>query len=139
MSLARSQGTLKYKEHKIFAPLDPPPKILMKRKLLKPITDQLKNNNIRFRWSPKSDIIVARNGAQYRAGSVACLRRKHVLICRHSFIFWAAHRAKWATVEWLGCQGMRWPSSLALLLEKRKGPNHVFWVYILCLIFGETR
>lgn len=70
LSLARHQGALKFNEHRIIALLDLPPEILQKRKLLKPITDHLKNKNIQFRWSLMSDIIVARNGAQYRAEDV---------------------------------------------------------------------
>lgn len=67
LAAARRQGALKYKEYKILALLDLPAESLLKRKILKPITDQLKNKNVRFLWSPTSDLIVARNGAQYRA------------------------------------------------------------------------
>lgn len=71
LSATRRQRSLHYKEHTILALLDLPPEALTKRKLLKPITDQLKSKNVRFRWSPTSDVIVARNGAQYRAEDVA--------------------------------------------------------------------
>lgn len=49
-------------------------------------------------------------------------------------VFWAAHQAKrsaigtqlglsrWATVEWQGRRGLRWPGLLPLLFEGRKGP-----------------
>lgn len=67
MTMARHQRALKYKNHNIIALLDLPPDILAKRKVLKPITDQLKSKNVRFRWSATSDIIVMKDGAQYRA------------------------------------------------------------------------
>lgn len=70
MNVARRLGTLKYKDHKIIALLDLPPEMLAKRKTLKPITDQLKNKNVRFWWSAMSDVIVTRNGAQYRAEDI---------------------------------------------------------------------
>lgn len=50
--------------------LDLPPETLLKRKMLKPITDHLKTKNVRFRWSPTLDLIVARDGAQYRAKDI---------------------------------------------------------------------
>lgn len=65
LAAARWQGALKYKECKIL--LDLPSESLLKRNMLQPITDHLKNKNVRFRWSPTSDLIVARNGAQYGA------------------------------------------------------------------------
>lgn len=67
LAAARRQGVLNYKECSILAMLDLTPESLLKRKMLKPITDQLKNKNVRFRWSPTSDLVVARNRAQYRA------------------------------------------------------------------------
>lgn len=70
MTLARHQRVLKYKKYSIIALLDLPADILAKRKMLKPITDQLKSKNIRFRWSAISDIIVVKDGAQYRAEDV---------------------------------------------------------------------
>lgn len=71
LSATRRQGSLRYNDYKILALLDLPPEALNKRKLLKPIMDQLKSNNVWFRWSPTSDVIVARNGAQYRAKDVS--------------------------------------------------------------------
>lgn len=50
--------------------LDLPPDVLLKRKTLTPITDYLKAKNIRFRWSATSDIIVIRDGTQYKANNV---------------------------------------------------------------------
>lgn len=71
LAVTRRQRSLKYNDHTILALLDLPPETLAKRKLLKPITDQLRSKNVRFRWSPTSDVIVARNGAQYRAEDVS--------------------------------------------------------------------
>lgn len=45
--------------------------ILMKRKTLKPITDQLKAKNVRFRWNTASDVVVVKDGAQYKAEDLA--------------------------------------------------------------------
>lgn len=70
LSAARQQGALKYQERTVLALFDLPPESLMKRKQLKPITDHLKTKNVRFRWSPTSDLIVTRNGAQYRAEDI---------------------------------------------------------------------
>ncbi|XP_054840374.1 uncharacterized protein LOC129333070 [Eublepharis macularius] len=67
-------------------------------------------------------------------GAAACYTRKRVLICGHSMVFWAARQAKktqfgsqlglslWATVEWQGRRGLRWPGLLPLLFEGRCGP-----------------
>lgn len=71
ITVARCQGALKYKEHKIIALLDLSPEILTKRKTMKPVTNQLKNKNVKFRWSVMSDVILVRDGAQYRAEDLA--------------------------------------------------------------------
>lgn len=66
LQLARASGPLKYKDHSIQVLLDLPPEILAKRRLLKPVTECLHENRIRFRWST-SDILVYREGRQLRA------------------------------------------------------------------------
>lgn len=71
LQLARKSSALQYKGTKVLALLDLPSEILMKRKLLKPITDRLKAENVRFHWSAASDIIVVRDGAQFTADDVA--------------------------------------------------------------------
>lgn len=71
----------------------------------------------------------------FLVGTVPCQGRQRILICGHSIVFWAAHRARripigsqlrlngWATVEWQGHQGLRWSGGLLpLLLEGRTGP-----------------
>lgn len=71
LQLAQNSSALQYKGTKILALLDLPSEVLMKRKLLKPITDQLKAKNVRFRWSATSNIIVVRDGAQFKAEDIA--------------------------------------------------------------------
>ncbi|KAL8202986.1 UNVERIFIED_CONTAM: hypothetical protein K2H54_034715 [Gekko kuhli] len=68
------------------------------------------------------------------AGLVARQKRLKVLICGHSYIFWAAHRARrtsvgtqlglsqWAQVEWLGRRGLQWAGLLRLLFQEWDGP-----------------
>lgn len=70
MAVARHQRALKYKNHNVLALLDLPPDVLSKRKMMKPITDQLKSKNVRFRWSATSDVIVVKDGAQFRAEDI---------------------------------------------------------------------
>lgn len=57
-----------------------------------------------------------------------------MLICGHSYVFWAAHRAgrsafgtqlglgRWADITWMGRQEMQWSGLLPLLFEEYKGP-----------------
>lgn len=71
LQMARQSSALQYKGSRVLVLLDLPSEVLMKRKLLKPITDHLKAKNVRFRWSAASDIIVNRDGAQYKADDVA--------------------------------------------------------------------
>lgn len=70
LQLARAGGPLKYKDHPIQVLLDLPPEILAKRHLLKPVTECLHENRIRFRWSPTSNILVYREGRQLRAEDI---------------------------------------------------------------------
>lgn len=68
--------------------------------------------------------------------------RLRVLICGHSMIFWAAHRAKrsaagsqlglsrMATVEWRGRRGLRWPGLFPLLFREGTAPPHVLLVHL---------
>lgn len=60
-------GPLKYENCTIQVLLDLALDILAKRHLLKPITESLHANKIRFRWSPSSDILVFKEGHQIRA------------------------------------------------------------------------
>lgn len=71
LQTARQKGSLKYKTLKVLVLLDLPPDILLKRKILKPITDLLKSKNVGFQWNVASDIIVIRDGIQYKAGDIA--------------------------------------------------------------------
>ncbi|XP_015262016.1 PREDICTED: uncharacterized protein LOC107106395, partial [Gekko japonicus] len=64
-----------------------------------------------------------------RLGFLVIAERKRVLICGHSFVFWAAHRAsgtalgsqlglsQWATIEWQGRHGLLWEGLLPLLFQ----------------------
>ncbi|XP_054830429.1 uncharacterized protein LOC129343873 [Eublepharis macularius] len=76
-------------------------------------------------------------------GAVAHRGRCSILICGHSFVFWAAHQAKrtafgsqlglsqWATVEWQGRRGLRWPGLLPLLFEGRCAPPpHILVIHL---------
>lgn len=68
---ARSGAALKFGDHPIQILLDLPPDVLAKRRTLKAVTDTLRNNNIRFRWYPLSDVLVYRDGKQLRAEDAA--------------------------------------------------------------------
>lgn len=59
---ARTGGIMKYEDHTIQVLLDLGPNILAKRHTLKLVTEILRGNNIRFRWSPLSDILVFKDG-----------------------------------------------------------------------------
>ncbi|KAL8221111.1 UNVERIFIED_CONTAM: hypothetical protein K2H54_059407 [Gekko kuhli] len=64
---ARLKGKLTFKENKIIVLLDLSTETLEKRKSLKLFSAKLYAANIRFRWSPASDIVVYKNGAQHLA------------------------------------------------------------------------
>lgn len=64
-------SSLKYKGTKVLVLLDLPLEVLMKHKTLKPITHYLKAKNIQFCWSAASDIIIVRDGTQYKPDDVA--------------------------------------------------------------------
>lgn len=66
LQFARKNGALFYLGNKVIVLLDLPQEILMKRKSLKVIMDQLKAKNIRFRWTVSSDVVVVKDGAQLR-------------------------------------------------------------------------
>lgn len=68
---ARTGGPLKFEDCTIQVLLDLAPDVLAKRRLLKPITECLHNNKIRFRWSPASDVLVYKEGRQYHAEDLA--------------------------------------------------------------------
>lgn len=70
LHLARRGGALSYLGSNIIV-LDLPQGILLKRKSLKPITDQLKSKNVHFRWNNVSDIVVVKDGTQYKAEDLA--------------------------------------------------------------------
>lgn len=36
-----------------------------------PITDKLKEHGVRFRWNAASDVVVVREGAQFKAADIA--------------------------------------------------------------------
>lgn len=71
LAMARRAGSLSFSGAKVIVLLDLPQEVLQKRRCLKPITDQLKAKNIRFRWSAASEVIVFKDGAQYRAEDLA--------------------------------------------------------------------
>lgn len=49
--------------------------MLLKRKMLKPITDKLKSSNVRFKWNSASDVVVVREGQQHKASDLEAGRR----------------------------------------------------------------
>lgn len=67
---ARNVTQAYFQDAKISFLLDLPPDILLKRKMLKPITDKLKNSNVRFRWNNVSDVVVVKEGQQYKASDI---------------------------------------------------------------------
>lgn len=69
--MARSTRSLAFSGSKILVVLDLPQEVLLKRRGMKPITDQLKSKGIRFRWSSSSDVVVVKDGAQYKAEDLA--------------------------------------------------------------------
>lgn len=71
LQLVRKSIPLVYSGSKILVLLDLSQEILLKRKNLKPITDQLKARGIRFGWNATSDIVVLKDGAQYKAEDIA--------------------------------------------------------------------
>ncbi|XP_054844968.1 uncharacterized protein LOC129336035 [Eublepharis macularius] len=88
-------------------------------------------------------------------GVVSHRGRLRILICRHSMVFWAVHQAKrtqmgsqlglseWATVEWQGRRGLRWPGLMPLLFRERRGlPPHILVIHLggndLGLIKGKA-
>lgn len=71
LQMAQNSSAIHYKGAKILVLLDLPVEVLPKRKTLKSITDLLKANNVQFRWSATSDIVVIRDGAQYKADDIA--------------------------------------------------------------------
>lgn len=71
LKLACGGGALSYSGSKIIILLDLPQEILLKRKTLKPIIDQLKAKNIRFRWHTASDVVVMKDGTQYKVEDLA--------------------------------------------------------------------
>lgn len=71
LQMVRKSSALQYEGAKIIVLLDLPMEVLAKRKTLKPITDLLKTKNVRFRWSATSDIVVIRDGAQFKAEDLA--------------------------------------------------------------------
>lgn len=70
LQAARSVSQIQFKGTTIMFLLDLPPEILLKRKMLRPITDQLKGKKIRFRWNAASEIVVVRDGMQFKAGDL---------------------------------------------------------------------
>lgn len=70
LQLARADGPLKFESHSVLVLLDLSPNVLAKRRLLKPITECLHSNKVRFRWSPTSDILVYKEGRQLRAEDI---------------------------------------------------------------------
>lgn len=71
LRLARGPNSLLFSGAKILILLDLPQDTLQKRRELKPITDQLKTKGVRFRWNAASDVVVIKDGAQYKAEDVA--------------------------------------------------------------------
>lgn len=71
LKAARANGPLKFGDHTIQVLLDLPPEILLKRRLLKPITECLHHHKVHFRWSSTSDVLVYREGRQFRAEDIA--------------------------------------------------------------------
>lgn len=71
LQAARAASPLKYNDRPIQVLLDLSPEILSKRRLLKPITECLHRNKIRFRWSPTSDILVFKEGRRLRAEDIS--------------------------------------------------------------------
>lgn len=67
---ARSGGAMKFENHNIQVLLDLTPETLAKRHILKPVTEALRDSNIRFCWSPVSDVLVFRDGRQLHAEDV---------------------------------------------------------------------
>lgn len=72
---ARSGVSLKFEGHPIQILLDLTPDVLAKRRALKTVTDTLRKNNVRFRWSPLSDVMVYKEGKQLCAEDAASGRR----------------------------------------------------------------
>lgn len=70
LQAARSVSQVQFKGTKILFLLDLPPEVLSKRKSLCPITDKLKERKIRFRWNAASDVVVVRDGMQFKAGDL---------------------------------------------------------------------
>ncbi|XP_067322027.1 uncharacterized protein [Anolis sagrei] len=67
-------------------------------------------------------------------GNVGLAHRRRVLVCGHSFVFWAEREAlktaygqhlglsSIATIEWRGVRGLRWYGLCPLLFRARSGP-----------------
>lgn len=66
----RSGGPMKFDGCIIQVLLDLIPSVLVKRRNLKPVTDTLSDNNVRFQCSPMSDILVFRDGKQLCADDI---------------------------------------------------------------------
>lgn len=69
--LARKIDSLNFHGAKVTVLLDLPQEALQIRKSLKPIMDQLKAHNVRFRWNAASDIMVFKDSTQYKADDQA--------------------------------------------------------------------
>lgn len=70
LQVARSVTQIQIKGTTIMFLLDLPPEILLKRKMLRPITEKLKEKKICFRWNAASEIVVVRYGMQLKAGDL---------------------------------------------------------------------
>lgn len=71
LQAAHAAGPLKYEDHVIQVLLDLSPETLVKQRLLKPMTECLHRNKVRFRWSPTSDILVLKEGRRLRAEDIS--------------------------------------------------------------------
>ncbi|XP_067322028.1 uncharacterized protein [Anolis sagrei] len=76
----------------------------------------------------------ALDGPSTSSGNVGLAHRRRVLVCGHSFVFWAEREAlktaygqhlglsSIATIEWRGVRGLRWYGLCPLLFRARSGP-----------------
>lgn len=67
LQFAREKGYLLYKDNQILVLPDLPPEVLQKRQRLKQITSALQEANIKYKWSPISDILVQHHGSTLHA------------------------------------------------------------------------
>lgn len=75
LRMSRNVTQVYFHEAKVSFLLDLSSTVLLKRKMLKPITDKLKSSNVHFKWNSASDVVVVKEGKQHKASDLEAGRR----------------------------------------------------------------